>query len=529
MDKTININLGGTLFQIDEDAFRILRDYLQAINSRFANVQGGHETIEDIESRIAEIFQSQKGIAGVITSANIEAMISVIGKPEDFDHGEPETAVPVYSSQKKRMYRNSEDKIIGGVCSGIAAYLDTDPVLFRILFVLSAVFFGVGFLIYIALWIALPEARTDAQKRAMYGNAYNTTRSVNKNYDNSPFSGVSQNNTGYNSPSRVGNAINEVFRAIGRVCYIILRIFLIIIGVILVLTGFLFILSFVMVFVFKYPGAFSIDSSGMNLIYFPDFLNYIVNPSAVPWIIILASIALILPMIALIYWGVKMIFWFRASDGVISLVGLVVWVMTIAALTIICFNEGISFAQTAKTSLERVLQRSQDTLYIMSDQKIADLKYQEEINLPHEEYSVFINDEKKELYIRPYLSVNLSDDKTTRIEVKKRSAGRTEIEALKKSEGLIYNYQVNGDTIHLDEYFTSPSGRKWSADNVGINLNIPAGTILKFEKDPRIRLHNSFRNGHDDYLESTWDSGNGIWLMTEDGLQPAKENSFKRK
>src|SRR5664279_217490 len=169
MDKTININLGGTLFQIDEEAFRILRDYLQAINSRFANVQGGYETIEDIESRIAEIFQSQKGLAGVVTRANVESMISVIGKPEDFDHSEHETPIPDYSSQKKRMYRNPEDKIIGGVCSGIAAYLDTDPVLFRILFVLSAIFFGVGFLVYLALWIALPEARTDSQKRAMYG------------------------------------------------------------------------------------------------------------------------------------------------------------------------------------------------------------------------------------------------------------------------------------------------------------------------------------------------------------------------
>ena len=62
MDKTININIAGTLFQIDEDAFSILRDYLQAINTRFRNVQGGNETIEDIESRISEIFQSQKGM-----------------------------------------------------------------------------------------------------------------------------------------------------------------------------------------------------------------------------------------------------------------------------------------------------------------------------------------------------------------------------------------------------------------------------------------------------------------------------------
>ena len=85
---------------------------------------------------------------------------------------------------------------------------------------------------------------------------------------------------------------------------------------------------------------------------------------------------------------------------------------------------------------------SQDTLYIISDQKIADLKYHEEINLPHEEYSVYINDEKKELYIRPYLSVNLSDDKTTRLEVKKRSAGRTEIEALKNP--------ASGSIIHSE-------------------------------------------------------------------------------
>src|SRR5664279_177640 len=268
-----------------------------------------------------------------------------------------------------------------------------------------------------------------------------------------------------------------------------------------------------MIFIFKYPGAFSIDSSGVNLIYFPNFLNYIVNPSAVPWIIILATIALILPMIAFIYWGVKMIFWFRARDGVISLVSLVVWVLAIAALSIICFNEGISFAQTAKTSVENILPRSQDTLYIMSDQKISNLKYQEAMNLPHEEYSVFINDEKKELYIRPELSVNLSDDKTTRLEVKKRSAGRTEIDALNKSEGLIYNYHVNEDTVHFDEYFTSPAGRKWSADNVGLNLYIPAGTVLKFEKEPRLRLHNSFRNGDDNYLESTWESSDGIWLM----------------
>jgi phage shock protein PspC (stress-responsive transcriptional regulator) len=525
MDKTININLGGTLFQIDEEAFRKLRDYLQAINNRLGTLQDGYETIEDIESRIAEIFNSQKGLAGVITIENVNAMISIIGKPEDFEHGEPEATTPVYTSQKRRIYRNPDDSIISGVCGGIGAYLDTDPVLFRILFVVSAMF-GIGLFVYIVLWIALPVARTDSQKREMFGDSYHTARSYSRQHNDYQVTGTPVYTQGYNSSSRIGNAINEIFRAIGRVFYIILRIFLIFTGIVFVLSGFLFILCFVMVFIF---GLFSIDSSGINLINFTDFLNYIVNPAAVPWIIILTSIAFILPMLALIYWGVKMIFWFRARDGVVSLVALVVWVMTIAILAIISFNEGISFAENAKISAQVVLRHSPDTLYVMSDHKIEDLKFDKEFNLPHEEYSVFINDGKRELYIRPFLNLEKSDDKLTTVEVRKSSAGLTEIDAMKKIEGLKYNYSIKGDTLHLDEYFTSPAGRKWAADNVRIDLSIPTGTILKFENGPGFMVHSSFRNEHDEYLESRWKSGNSLWVMTNEGIEPSDENSVKHK
>jgi phage shock protein PspC (stress-responsive transcriptional regulator) len=528
MDKTININLGGTLFKIDEEAFRILRDYLQAINNRFGNVQGGHETVEDIESRIAEIFQSQKGLAGVVTKENVEEMISIIGKPEDFDLNEPETAAPTHSTNKKKMYRNTDDTVIGGVCSGIAAYLDTDAVLFRILFVLFAAFFGVGFFVYLALWIALPAARTDTQKREMYGNSTHSARSQGRKYDSTQLPEAGQYQ-GYNNPSRLGNALNEIFRAIGRVCYIVFRIILIIIGVSFVLTGFLFILSFVMIFIFKYPGAFSIDSAGVNLVYFPDFMSYIVNPATVPWIIILSSVAFILPMLALIYWGVKMIFWFNARDGVISLVALVVWVMTIAVLAIVLFNEGTSFAQTGKITEESVLSGQPDTLYISARQKISDLKFDKQISLPHEEYSVYLNEEKKELYIRPYLSVDRSDDKTTRVEVRKRSTARTEMEAVKKTEGLIYNYSLRNDTLNINEYFTIPAGRKWSADNIGIQLYVPDGTILKFDAASRILVHSRFHNGYEDYYESRWESGTGLWVMAGDGLEPVTEKTIKKK
>jgi phage shock protein PspC (stress-responsive transcriptional regulator) len=526
MDKTININLGGILFQIDEEAFKILKEYLQAINSRFANVQGGHETIEDIESRIAEIFQSQKGLAGVVTRENVESMIAILGKPEDFDPGEAETGVPIYT-QKKKMYRNPEDTVIGGVCSGLAVYLDSDAVLFRILFVLFTAFFGVGFFLYLGLWIALPVARTDTQKKAMFGNAYNQYKSQVPSSDPQLVSGTSQYNSGYKNTSRVGSALDEIFRAFGKICYVIFRIILIMIGVSFVLAGFLFILCYILIFIFKFPGIYSVDATGVNLVYFFDFLKYVVNPAAVPWIVILTTIAVVLPMLALIYWGVKMIFWFNARDGVVSLIAFVVWVLTVAVLAIILFNEGISFAETGKTTIETVLPKTPDTLYVVTDHKISDLKYEKEISLPHEEYSVFLNEEKKELYIRPYLSIDRSEDKLSRIEVRKRSTGRTETEADRKTEGLIYNYSFRNDSLNLDEYFTIPSGRKWAADEIGVHLYIPNGTVLKFDERSRVLVHSHFRDGSEDYYESRWESGIGCWVMDEDGLEPVSEKTHK--
>ena len=530
MDKTININLAGTLFQTDEEAFRILRDYLQAINNRFGNVRGGLETIEDIESRIAEIFLSQKGLAGVITRFNVEAMISIIGKPEDFDHIEGESDSPIYSGQRKRMYRNPDDSIISGVCGGIGAYLNTDPVLFRILFILFTLFFGVGFFVYIALWIALPYANTETRKKEMYGNANISAWSHGRQSGRNNPTGTPVYTPGYNNTPGVGNAINEVFRAIGRVFYIALRIFLIITGVAFVLTGFLAILCFVMVFIFHYPGAFSTDVFGMHMIYLPDFLNYIVNPEVAPWIIALTLIALALPMLAMIYWGVKMIFWFKARDGVLSLVGLVLWVMTISALAIILFNEGISFAETAKSSTQSILSHSPDILYIKADNKVSDLKFDKELSIKEKGYTVYINEEKKELYIRPFLSINSSDDNVTRLDVRRGSSGRTGLDARKRSEELVFNCGFKGDTLLLDEYFTIPAGRKWSADNVDINLYIPEGTILKFDKTSENLFHTpSDGESEEDHTSARGEYGNRSWIFTDEGLKALSKHKDKQK
>ena len=536
MDKTIKINLGGTLFQIDEEAYKILRRYLQDIDNRLKNTPGGAETIEDIEFRIAEIFQSQGGTAAVISRENVEAMISIIGKPEDFDTGSETTEASqpyTHSASQKKLYRNPHDMIISGVCGGLGAFLGIEAVWVRLLFIIFSCFFGIGFLVYVALWVALPSAQSDSQKREMYGRDDFRTAKQNRNSGYSLAAGNPAQTTLGPAVSGVGNAFNEVFRAIGKVLFIILRIFLILIGITFVLCGFFALVSFVMVFFFHYPGYFSTHSFGINLFYLPDFLNYIVNPAIAPWILVLTFIVVLMPLLAFIYWGVKMIFWFKAKDGIFSLAGLVIWVVCVAALSLLLFNEGITYAETAKTESEEVIERAPANLYILSNQKVADLHYDKEISFDEEDYNIFFIDDNKGLFIGSGLYINNSDDKSVRVNIRKRSTGRSRIDASRKAEGLLYNYKISGDTIFIDEYFTIPANTKWSFDDVRVNLYIPEGTEVHFDNT----TENMFRRKHyyNDEWNWRWDgedkemvrsnTGNNQWIMTEDGLRRTSQNN----
>jgi len=501
MDKTININLGGTLFQIDEEAYRILRDYLQAIDLKFRNIPGGNETIEDIESRIAEIFLSQRTNAGVVTRENIETMISIIGKPEDFDQGESEeSARGLIQGQRKKMFRNPDDAIIGGVCGGIGTYLDTDPVWFRILFTVVALMGGIGIFVYLALWIALPSAVTESDKKEMYGASYSTAIA----------SGTFRQP--HTTTSNVGHAINELFRAIGKVLFVIFRVLLIMTGIALVLAGFLTLLSFIMVFIFKFPGAFSTDAAGVNISYLPEFLNYVLTPALVPWIKFLLAIVVTIPLLALIYFGVRMIFWFRAKDGIYLLAGLIIWVVSIAALSIMLFNEGISFAETAKSISDDHFAAVPDTIYVIPGRTISDLPIDNEIIVSDNDYEIYISDTEKQVYIRTSLNFSPSDNNSAWVSVRKRSAGRSRMDATEKADRLIYNYKISGDTLILDEFFTFPNSTKWSFDGVHITLHAPEGTVIYLDKTTERQFHSS-----DDY-DFVKDHGNRFWLMTEDGL-----------
>lgn len=125
--------------------------------------------MSDIEGRISELFRGKlSSYKQVITMKDVEEVMAILGSPEDISGGEPAGEVPPRS--QRRMYRDPDRRIIGGVCAGISAYLDWDPLIIRIIFAALIFAGGFGLLLYLILWIVLPEAKTTAQKLEMRGD-----------------------------------------------------------------------------------------------------------------------------------------------------------------------------------------------------------------------------------------------------------------------------------------------------------------------------------------------------------------------
>jgi phage shock protein PspC (stress-responsive transcriptional regulator) len=176
MKETIKINLNGQLFDLDNDAYERLKNYLESLKSKFgASPDEAKEILEDIESRIAEILQEKLFEAKqVITLADINEIISLLGTAEDIEEPESEEESNARSTKaqyksSKRFYRDPQNRVFGGVCSGLSAYFNVDPIWIRLLFVF--LFFAnlAGLIIYVVLWIVIPPAHSTGQRLEMQG------------------------------------------------------------------------------------------------------------------------------------------------------------------------------------------------------------------------------------------------------------------------------------------------------------------------------------------------------------------------
>ena len=188
MKKNITINLSGRLFQIDEDACDMLQHYVDSLRSAFGKEEGGDEIVDDIETRIAELFDELKTQGNeAVNIDHVKEIISRIGRPEELTGNEDAGNTNGHRDEKvsaadntilknilqrmagKKLFRNPKDKMLAGVLSGLATYTGTNPVIWRLAFVLLTCCYGIGLLAYIILAIVVPEAKTPDQLLQMEG------------------------------------------------------------------------------------------------------------------------------------------------------------------------------------------------------------------------------------------------------------------------------------------------------------------------------------------------------------------------
>ena len=183
MKKTVTINISGIIFSIDEDAFNKLKVYLDTIKGYFKSSDGVDEIMSDIESRIAEMLQEKiNDQKQVVNIDDINEIIAVMGQPEDYiDEEETTDYNSNYSStsssnstrRSRKLYRDKDSQVIGGVCSGLGYYLGIESIWIRLALIATFFTFGTGILLYIILWIIIPSAETRAEKMEMRGEPIN--------------------------------------------------------------------------------------------------------------------------------------------------------------------------------------------------------------------------------------------------------------------------------------------------------------------------------------------------------------------
>ncbi len=485
MNKTININLAGLFFHIDEDAYAKLQHYLEAIKRSFTDAEGRAEIIQDIEARIAELFTERiKHERQVIGSAEVDQVIAIMGQPEDyriddeiFEDEEPK-ATPYTSTHTKKLYRDTENSYLGGVSSGLGYYLGIPPIWVRVLFVVLAFFTSGGFaLLYIGFWIFVPAAKTTTQKLEMRGepvNIDNIQRKVKEGFDNVADSvkNVDYEKYGTQAKKSAGSAAE----GIGKFMVLLLTVLAKLIGIMLIITGGTTIVGlFIGLFT---AGTLGFIDGGLN-----DYIG-LFNADGIPfWVLsMLLFFVLAIPFFALFYLGLKILVTnLKRMSWAMKITLIVVWLASIVILTAVGINQAMDFSQRTSTTQTEALQMNPaDTLRVKMT--LSEDGSQQEKGL-----FLDLNDNGK-----PFvslgdidLSIKQSENDRYTLALIKTARGHNNTSAKAHAEDIVYSYTLENNMLSLPETFTLAEGAAFRAQELELVLYIPENGSVFIDQNSR--------------------------------------------
>jgi phage shock protein PspC (stress-responsive transcriptional regulator) len=496
MNKILNINLGGYALTIDDDAYEYLTSYIESIRKRFSESEGRDEIVHDIESRLGEIISQSMGNRTIVMLPDVEAAVEIMGKPEDFGGetgGSGSSSSTSSSSRKKssssgpavrtgkRLFRDEEDAVVGGVCSGLTAYFGmSDPVWMRLIFVLLT-FLSAGFWIpaYLLLWILVPAAKTAADRLAMRGepiNVDNIAKEIEDGFERigTQFNAEKKSASDRSFSNTVSSGVSVLGQMFGFVVRFIAKFGLVIAAI--VAFG-----LFIALAVSWVAGIWGLFAAAPYVDYFSPFSN------SVTWLGFANLFFLFgIPILGLCLMFARALFKVRTPSWLGTGLTLFWVVNVISAFALLSF--GVKNYRQGGTLTKNVdlSGLTSDTLRV---EAIRPMNTDGESFWWFDDDDEFVTFGDKQFEINGLVEVRVrrSDDGTFKCSQVIRARGASSRDAVTNAENIDFPIAMNGSTLRIPTAFGIPHGNKWRGQHIRINIEVPVGKSVVF--DDKIYRH----------------------------------------
>ena len=468
MNKIIQINLGGAALTLDDDAYELLKTYLQKIKRAFNDASSHDELIKDFETRIAELLQEKNPGSSIYSLKNVEAVIAVLGEPEQILEESSSEAGPRnnYSQEDstfnpgRRLYRHGHDKVVAGVCAGLAQYLGIkDPLWVRIGFVILIWVFGIPIWIYLLLWIVLPEAKSPSEYLEMQGkpiNFDNINNIINEGVDKiKSFATSSDTNAGkfnFETKRTIFENFGDFLKKMGGLLLVILGI-IILIGAI---TSFFSFTASLIVAAAFIPSFFGDNT----------FWNYMM--------VISLYLLIAIPLFYIIFWFINYLRNRKISPKAYW-IGLGTWLLCLI-FTIVCGIRLLSDFSTHQyiTNELSITQPYGDTLIVVPAQydKIQGSFHLTKWKISNMNGNPFLGDDID-------LLITTSPDQEYHLFEKIGAFGSDENEAQANAKELSAEYQIEGRVLSLPSRYNLSKDSRWRVQAASVELQVPKGKFVK--------------------------------------------------
>lgn len=509
MNRIISINIQGLVFQIEEDAFEHLDAYLRKLRNHFTGQDGVDEILADIESRIAEMLSRNPGLNGAVNLQRVKEIISQMGDPSEFENEESSentSTSSTYTKNKRVLYRDPENRWLGGVCSGLSSYFDIDTIWIRILFLFAFLTFGTGFLLYILLWILIPEAKTPSERLEMKGEKVtidNIEKTVREEFDRFRRD-FDSGKMADNARSVAGQASKVMITGIGVGLKALLRVI-----------GFFMVSSMLVLIIVSGFAYFGLITDLWSIPIFPFFHQLFENDSIAIIYEFCIALLFIVPIAGVLYLGMRLLLGLSSGNRWIGRTLSGLWVFAFVGVIIMIFHLSDSWRDHATISQEQSIPAS-DTLFIESNNIAVYDQKEFEIEFGRSRGIRGIYARENGFLKRPVgLNIQVSNIPTMLLKEQKHANGNSHQQASELASHIQHDLQVTSGKLVFNPYFNVPETDVWKNQHLVYDLFIPIGTVVVFGSNVATFLEHV---STDTYIDQSRLEGKAF-IMTAQGLK----------